>query len=458
MNKAYYSNWLKLPEGRFNIPSLLNALTFPLKARDRIVGYLHAYKREPGFFLAPREFYSREFLARLNIDLEYDLPKSYPRVSFKDNVLLDALDPRSTTQAKAFAAIRSGSHGVLSLSCGKGKTVIALKYAAALQRPVLVIVETTGLVSQWAEQASRFLGIPDSHIGNIQRHPSKWSATKPFVIATIQSLAKYAEDVPKQICERFGLVIFDECHHMSAPHYNRTAALFPGLRLGLSATPERLDGLETLYLAHMGDILYRDYSQPLTPEVEFHQIDLGVDWSSNLVLDQILDRTGELSWTRLWGFLGSNQKYLNETVDLILSEARKGRKILVLSNRLNTVGDIHDALNAHQNGLSGLITSRTKQDSRRAMLQNSQVTVSIARIAREGLDEPSLDTLVMVEPTSDPNMLRQACGRILRTCSTKKQPRVHVMIANSDPCIRMMYSMRKNFNRWPTPPKMTFHR
>ena len=99
--KAYYSNWLKLPDRRFNQASLMNALTFPLKSRDRIVGYLEAYKREPGYFLVPREFYTREFLARLNIDLEYDLPKSYSKVQFKDNVVLDARDPNKNTQAKA---------------------------------------------------------------------------------------------------------------------------------------------------------------------------------------------------------------------------------------------------------------------------------------------------------------------------------------------------------------------
>ena len=116
MNKAYYSTWLRLPEDRFNLPSLMNALTYPLKSRDRITGYLHAYKQEPGFFLVPREFYDKEFLDRLNLELEYDLPKAYPRVKFQDNVLLDAKNPKSNTQAKAFAAIKNGTHGVLSLA------------------------------------------------------------------------------------------------------------------------------------------------------------------------------------------------------------------------------------------------------------------------------------------------------------------------------------------------------
>lgn len=803
MNKAYYSRWLKLPADRFNLPSLMNALTYPLKARDRITGYLHAYKQEAGFFLVPREFYDKKFLSRLNIDLELDLPKSYPKVNFKDAILLDAKDSKSSIQTKAFSAMKSATHGVLSLSCGRGKTVIALKYAALLSRPTLVIVETTGLVSQWAGEASKFLGLPDSQIGFIQGHPDKWTATRPFVIATIQSLSKYAEEVPKKIRNRFGLILWDECvegsalietdegavtmqevasgkgskalsydkdggwayrsitrrwnsgerrtliittvsglalrvtpehlvreeegwkradelrvgmrilspvrvgaesryqpsanpespgptyagmgegsqsypsprensasstepcwgtarfptptresrhpdspsttarsrksgyssrqagyrrcgcgsqrdqmagtvrrtaegtlsaihswlrstteyvrtaikrlhengwtasalrgspggtwtmdpppkaayasipkdtaplkstssasgwetsttrpplittkvtsccstpsragcsltgpgssraprwstsfetilgvypsltvdvydievtgahnfvangllvhncHHLSAPHYNRTAALFPGLRIGLSATPERLDGLESLYLAHMGDIFYLDHSQDLVPEVEFHEVDLGVDWTSDSVLNEILDRTGELSWTRLWGYLGSHQKFLDEAVDLIKTEANRGRKILVLSNRLNTVSRIHYALEASKGGMSGLINSKTKQDERLNILRNKQVAVSISRIAREGLDEPSLDTLVMIEPTSDPNMLRQACGRILRTCSTKKQPRVHIMIARTDPCIRMMYIMRKNFRNWPRVPKMTFNR
>jgi superfamily II DNA or RNA helicase len=456
MQKAYYSNWLMLPKDRFNIPTLMNALTFPLRSRDRVVGEVKAYKEEGPYFYVPREFYNQSFLKRLNIDMEYQLPASYPRVKFKDGILLDAKNPNSNTQKKAFAAIQNKGHGVLSLACGLGKTVIALKYAALLQRPVLVIVETTALVTQWAEEAHDKLSLPQSQIGYMQGPVDTWTPEKPFVIATIQSLARHAADLPDSVCNRFGLVTWDECHHLSAPWYNKTAAAFPGLRLGLSATPERLDGLEGLYLSHIGGILYRDYAQDLVPEVEFHQLDLGVDWSRDSVLDEILDRTGELSWTRLWGFLGNNQKFVDATVDLVLDSVKKGRKVLVLSSRTNTVKRVNDALNASQGGLSDVITSKTKQDKRLEILRNKQVSVGITRIAREGLDEPALDTLVMLEPSSDPYTLRQTVGRILRTCDNKKTPRVHVMVAEGcDPCRRMMYAMRKNFKQWPVPPKVS---
>lgn len=458
MRTAYYGNWLLLPKTRFNIPSLMNALTYPLRSRDRIVGFVHAYKEDETYFHAPREFYTEQFLQRLSIDLKYQLPEKYPKVQFSDSILLDALDPASNMQRKAFAALKSTGHGVLSLACGRGKTVVALKYAAALRRPVLVIVETTALVTQWAVEAQEKLGLKDSQIGRIQGPPDSWTADRPFVLATIQSLALHADSLSESLCERFGLVIWDEVHHLAAPYYNKTAALFPGLRLGLSATPERSDGLEGLYLAHMGNIFYLDHTQDLVPAVNFHEVDLGVDWGSEAVLDEILDRTGELSWTRLWGYLGNSQKYVDEAVDLVLKAVSQGRKILVLSGRLHTVKKVNDALNASQGGLSDVITSKTKQENRIHLLRNSQVTVAITRIAREGLDEPSLDTLVMMEPTSDANILRQTVGRILRSCATKKHPEVHVMVAKTDPCIRMMYAMRKNFNSWPRKPKMRFHK
>src|SRR5205823_783902 len=57
---------------------------------------------------------------------------------------------------------------------------------------------------------------------------------------------------------RFGLVVFDECHHLPGPTY-MTAAVgsIAPYRLGLTATPERADGQEVLLPELIGPILYR---------------------------------------------------------------------------------------------------------------------------------------------------------------------------------------------------------
>jgi superfamily II DNA or RNA helicase len=455
--KAYYNEWLLLPKKRFNTATFKNALTYPLKSRDRITGYLKAYKEDGNYFYAPREFLSEDKLLRLNVPLEYQLPVSYQKVRFKDSITLDALDPQRTIQRQAFAALKNHAHGVLSLACGRGKTVVSLKYVSFLQRPALVIVETTALVNQWAEQAQRWLGLKSSQIGIIQGHPSKWDTKRPITIATIQSLARHADKISGRVKNRFGLVIWDECHHLSAPHYNKTAAMFPGLRLGLSATPERLDGLESLYYAHIGNIVYQDLSQDLVPAVNFHEVNLGVDWNSRTVLDEILDRTGELSWTRLWGFIGQNPRFQDKATQVIQGAVAQNRKVLVLSNRLKTVKLVADALNAVSPGIANTITGRTKQADRLTILRNSQVVVGITKIAREGLDEPALDTLVLLEPFSDPHTLRQTVGRILRECTNKRTPEVHVIVGRYDACRRMMYAMRKNFNQWPRRPTIRMH-
>ena len=455
--KAYYNEWLMLPKQRFNVPSIENALTFPLKSRDRITGYVHAYKVDKDYIWVPREFYNEEYLKKLSINLEYQLPDSYKVVNFRDHILLDALEPKKNTQAKAFQALMNSAGGVLSLACGKGKTVLALKYAAFLRRPVLVIVETTTLVEQWTEQAEKFLGLSvnKGDIGFMQGHPDTWSPKQNFVIGTIQSLARHADSITDAMRRRFGLIVWDECHHLSAPHYNKTAAIFPGLRLGLSATPERIDGLEDLYFHHIGPVIYRDYAQDLVPAVEFRQVDLGVDWNADAVQDEILDRTGELSWTKLWGFIGENKTFQKEAVDLILANAKRGRKILVLSSRIKTVKVVNEALNKATAGLSDVVMGSTPQADRLQVLRNKQVTVASTKLAREAIDEPTLDTLVILEPFKDPYTLRQAVGRILRTCSTKKAPKVFVLAAKQGPGRGMMFAMRKNFVQWPKRPKVT---
>ena len=241
--KAYYNRWLMLPKARFNIPSLVNALSYPIKSRGLVTGIIEGYKIDDDYFYAPREFFTEDRLKQLGLTVEYQLPDAYPKVSFQDKIVLDKKDPSKMIQRRAFAALVNNAHGVLSLGCGRGKTVLALKYMAFLQRPALVIVETTALISQWGDFAQQHLGLKDSQIGLVQGPVDGWDYEKPLVLATIQSLAKHHKNVPCDMRDRFGVIYFDEAHHLSARTFNRTASMFPGLRIGLSATPDRLDGL-----------------------------------------------------------------------------------------------------------------------------------------------------------------------------------------------------------------------
>ena len=218
---------------------------------------------------------------------------AYEEMSFVDNI-----SPRDESQQRAWEAFDAASNGVLNLACGKGKTVLALKKIANRNMPAVVIVNNTGLLEQWVSRAEEFLNITRDEIGIVQQKRAEWD--RPLVIAMIHTLAKAADrpnGVPWDIRQRFGTVIFDEVHHLSAATFVRTAALFYGERYGLTATAKRDDGLESVYYSHVGGIFYSDLETEIPADVFFKPLPkTTVDLRSK----SVTDITGEFCVSKLY--------------------------------------------------------------------------------------------------------------------------------------------------------------
>ena len=129
--------------------------------------------------------------------------------------------------------------GIISLKCGGGKTVLSLYILAQLKLKTLVVVHKDFLMTQWYDRIKEF--IPEARVGKIQQDTID-TEDKDIVLAMVQSLSmkEYSEDT----FEDFGFVIFDECHHLGAEVFCRCMAKVQSkYMLGLSATPNRKDGL-----------------------------------------------------------------------------------------------------------------------------------------------------------------------------------------------------------------------
>ncbi len=207
-------------------------------------------------------------------------------------------------------------------------TVCALELASRLGVPTLIVVDTTELIGQWTEEIELHLRLKEP-MGLIKGQVNDWQ--KPVVLTTYQTLSKRAETLSEDIRRWFGLVIFDEGHHLSAEMFSKCANLFYGRRIGLTATPERADGTQVVYHSHLGEVLYKNLTQELKPDIYFYQTGITVDITDPRISAAVCDVNGEIHHGLLAGYMGGDRARLN----LILDEVRKaydtGRRTIVLS-------------------------------------------------------------------------------------------------------------------------------
>ncbi len=161
-------------------------------------------------------------------------------------------------QSEAVAAWRAArGRGVVVLPTGAGKTEVALLAIEAVRRDTIVAAPTLNLVGQWHRLLRERFRAPIGVLGGGDH------IVEPITVATYDSAFIHME----HLGARFGLAVFDECHHLPGPAYSLTAerSVAP-YRLGLTATPERADGRHTDLDSLVGPIVYRKHVRDLAGE------------------------------------------------------------------------------------------------------------------------------------------------------------------------------------------------
>ncbi len=158
------------------------------------------------------------------------------------------IQPRPYQEEALGKWLAQNSAGVVILPTGAGKTFVAAMAIHATGLWTMVVVPTIDLLQQWRAALASALSISSDTIGIFGGGEKD---LQPVTIITYDSATLYPGEL-----WHFGLLIFDECHHLPAPTYRQIAeSAFTPLRLGLSATPER------------GDMAHTDLDQLIGPEV-----------------------------------------------------------------------------------------------------------------------------------------------------------------------------------------------
>lgn len=307
------------------------------------------------------------------------------------------LRPHQKEALKAFKG-----NGVLCLPCGQGKTLTAIAIASTLKRKTLIIVHKEFLAAQWIERIKQFTEC--TTIGRIQG--GTWNTDSEFTIAMIQTLCtrEFAEDA----FDIFGTVIIDEAHHIGAPAFSQVMLrMKPKYTLGLSATPERKDGLTKILYWFLGPAFYTMSSD--SNDFSVNKIDF--DYPVLFREGPHLNRFGKICMSTMVTELTIIPERNAMIIEHIKDAQKRGRKSLVLSDRRGHCEYLYSQLDPK---LTNLYMGGYKGHPE----IGGGTLISTFSLAYEGLDIPELDTLFLTTPHSD---VKQAVGRITRSKGTTRE-------------------------------------
>ena len=300
------------------------------------------------------------------------------------------------------AAIKAG-HGVLSLPCGFGKTTVSLAIACKLGYRTMIVVHKEFLANQWRERIQQFC--PGASIGIVQQ--DKKETECDFVIAMLQSLS--LKEYSFSDFDSIGTLIVDEAHHICAKVFSQSLfKMCPKHVFGLSATPTRKDGLTKVLHWFMGPTFF-EAERKNQEQVEVFPIEYKCDRFQD---PPPCTRFGKLSLATMITELTEDRGRNIVILKLVKDIVKTTRQVLVLSDRRHHCEVMHQSFKK----TSGLYMGGMKEAD---LTESSKKQIIFATFsqAHEGLDIPTLDTVILATPKSD---IVQSIGRIMRETKGKK--------------------------------------
>lgn len=353
-------------------------------------------------------------------------------------------------QETAKAALVKKNYGVLSASTAFGKTVVGAAMIVERKVNTLILVHRTNLMKQWIERLNEFLDINEeppveytpkgrkrkkSVIGQIGGTKNNTSGI--IDVAVMQSLVSKGE--VKDIVKNYGMIIVDECHHVSAFTFEQILkAANARYVYGLTATPTRQDGHHPIIYMQCGPIAYRadNKKQSASHSFEHYMIPRFTSFKSNS--DKITELYTEISENEL-----RNELIVNDCIHAL----NEGRTPVILTERTKHIDILADKLKDYTViklvGGMGNKYNTAIMDKLKSMPDDEQfIVIATGKYIGEGFDLPRLDTLLLSMPISWKGTLQQYAGRLHRSYEGKSEVRIYDYIDVHVPMLEKMYQKR----------------
>jgi superfamily II DNA or RNA helicase len=422
--------------------ALTNGLEWNLKVTTREVGHIiDKFQKTFDTYWEDREFehyrpdVDKEKLQKAirnestviasSITTFFDL-KPYP---YQEEILIQLATER---------AVRKRFRNLLVAATGTGKTVISAfdykRFKDSNPRARLLFIAHKKEILMQGQETFRHV-LRDANFGQLWvdgLEPTGYEV----VFASIQTLNNRIETLELS-ASYYDFIIIDEVHHISADSYRPVLLKFsPQVLLGLTATPERMDGGNIL--ADFCNVIAAEIRLPeamnrkLLCPFQYFAVSDSVD------LDQLNWSSGKYESRELTRIYTADDRRVNEIVfncDKYLTDPHEVRAIGFC------VSTAHAQYMAEKFTFAGFkadyLTSenaRENRDSARMRLKSKEINyLFVVDIFNEGVDVPELDTVLFLRPTESLTIFLQQLGRGLRLAENKDCLTVLDFVGNARP-------------------------
>ena len=350
-----------------------------------------------------------------------------PPKNIKYKSKIELYDYQEQAKNKALEA----KNGVIVMPAGSGKTQTAIQLISELKLKTLWVTHTLDLLNQSYDRAKS--NLEDAELGKIAS--GKIDIGNQITFATVQTLSKL--DLT-QYKNEWDCIIVDEGHRVCGTpaqlglFYKVVNALSCRYKYALTATPYRnIKGTEKALFALIGDVICEIPKE----EVAYKTIKAKIQpVNTNFEIPEESQKTdGTIDYAKLTTILGENE----ERNDIILNilQGLKSNYTLVLGDRLSQLKYLQEKL-GYGVMIDGSMTSKKQKEKREEyielMRQGKEIVLFASYgLAKEGLDIPRLDRLILASPHRDKATIIQSVGRIERKFDTKKDAIVYDIVDNS---------------------------
>ncbi len=312
--------------------------------------------------------------------------------------------------------------GLVVMATGLGKTILAALDVIALKpKKILFIAHREEILNQSIKTFEQL--IPNKKYG-IYKGTSK-NLDNDYIFASIQTIGKKNE-LEKFKPSNFDYIIIDEFHHVGAKSYKSLVNYFkPKFFLGLTATPNRTDNIDILQYCGNNLIYKKDL-------IDGIKLKLLSNFNYKGIIDKYVDYT-KITWRGKKFDEAQLEKSLNKTkrAEYIYNNWVKYKQSRTLGfcasiNHCNFMEDYFKSKGAK------VVSVHSKSDTNRgeAIRQLSEKKIDIifsVDLFNEGVDIPTVDTIMMLRPTESKILFIQQFGRGLRRADAEGKKFVNII-------------------------------